>query len=143
MEKPMRVSRTASSMKEAGQVDVLGFSISHPDRVVFKDVGITNGKIFVDYFRNDYTATAIADFSVRARPGAPVAVPLEWSELDALRAGNQFTIKDVLKRFGQRRSGSARAAETQKLPLRMSDGCGRETSSNGGVRAEEELAIKL
>ncbi|MBI2690082.1 MAG: hypothetical protein HYX27_27570 [Acidobacteria bacterium] len=51
------------------------------------------GKIFIDYFRNDYTATAIADYSVRARPGAPVAMPIQWTELDGLRAGNQFTIK--------------------------------------------------
>jgi bifunctional non-homologous end joining protein LigD len=75
------------------------------------------GKIFVDYFRNDYTATAIADYSVRARPGAPVAVPLEWSELDGLRAANQFTIKDVVKRLGKRRSASAREPKGQKLPV--------------------------
>lgn len=57
------------------------------------------GKIFIDYFRNDYTATAIADYSVRAREGAPVAVPLDWDELNDLKAANQFSMKDVLKRL--------------------------------------------
>lgn len=57
------------------------------------------GKIFIDFFRNDYTATAIADYSVRARPGAPVAVPLDWDELDGLKSANQFSMKDVLKRL--------------------------------------------
>lgn len=57
------------------------------------------GKIFIDYFRNDYTATAIADYSIRAREGAPVAVPLEWDELDNLKSANQFSIHDVLKRI--------------------------------------------
>jgi bifunctional non-homologous end joining protein LigD len=57
------------------------------------------GKIFIDYFRNDYTATAIADYSVRARPGAPVAVPLAWDELRALKSASSFSMKDVLKRL--------------------------------------------
>jgi bifunctional non-homologous end joining protein LigD len=57
------------------------------------------GKIFVDYFRNDYTATAIADYSVRARPGAPVAVPLHWDELDDLKSAHDFSINDVLERI--------------------------------------------
>ena len=56
------------------------------------------GKIFIDYFRNDYTATAVADYSVRARPGAPVALPIDWKELKNLHSADQFTIKDVLKR---------------------------------------------
>ena len=60
-------------------------------------------KIFIDYFRNDYTATAIADYGVRARPGAPVAVPLEWEELKALKSASAFTMKDVLKRLKNRK----------------------------------------
>ena len=61
------------------------------------------GKIFIDYLRNDYTATAIADFAVRARPGAPVAMPLEWKELKSLKSADQFTIKDALKRLKGKR----------------------------------------
>jgi bifunctional non-homologous end joining protein LigD len=73
-----------------------------------------NGKIFIDFFRNDYTATAIADYAVRARPGAPVALPLAWKELDDLESGSQFTMKDVLARIKRRRPPAVPAP--QRLP---------------------------
>jgi bifunctional non-homologous end joining protein LigD len=75
------------------------------------------GKIFIDYFRNDYTATAIADYSVRARPGMPVAVPLEWDELKSLKSASQFTMKDVLKRFKNKKPDRASRRPGQTIPF--------------------------
>jgi bifunctional non-homologous end joining protein LigD len=60
------------------------------------------GKILIDFFRNDYTATGIASYSLRARPGAPVAVPMEWRELTMLKAPDQFHMNAVLKRIRSR-----------------------------------------
>ncbi len=74
------------------------------------------GKIFIDFFRNDYTATAIADYSVRARSGTPVAVPLEWKELHNVKSADQFRMKDVLDRVRKKKLPAW--PERQRLPQR-------------------------
>jgi bifunctional non-homologous end joining protein LigD len=60
-------------------------------------------KIFIDYLRNGRGATAVASYSLRARPGAPVALPIAWSELSKLARGDAFTLKDVPARLKRRR----------------------------------------
>jgi bifunctional non-homologous end joining protein LigD len=57
------------------------------------------GRIFIDYLRNGRGATAVAAFSTRARPGAPVSTPVSWDELPSIRSGNQFRIGNLAARL--------------------------------------------
>ena len=57
------------------------------------------GRIFIDYFRNSREATAIAPYSTRARPGAPVATPLAWERLAQTSGGNNYNVLDLKKRI--------------------------------------------
>jgi bifunctional non-homologous end joining protein LigD len=61
------------------------------------------GKIYVDYLRNSRGATSIASYSLRARPGAPVAMPLRWDELGKIKSGAAFNIKSAPKRLARMR----------------------------------------
>jgi bifunctional non-homologous end joining protein LigD len=59
------------------------------------------GKILVDYLRNNRTNTSIAAYSTRAKPDAPVSVPLAWDELTAARPPDRFTIRTVPTRLAR------------------------------------------
>lgn len=74
------------------------------------------GKIFVDYLRNARGATAVAPYSLRARPGAMVSTPLAWSELSASTPPSAFTIVTVPKRVaGRKDPWKDYAASRQRL----------------------------
>ena len=61
------------------------------------------GKIYVDYLRNGRGATAVAAYSTRARPGAPVSVPLAWDELSADMRSDHFTLSNLQDRLSRLR----------------------------------------
>jgi bifunctional non-homologous end joining protein LigD len=59
------------------------------------------GRIFIDYLRNGQGATSVASWSLRSRPGAPVAVPVAWDELGRLERADAFDIDSVRARLAK------------------------------------------
>ncbi|WP_086739035.1 non-homologous end-joining DNA ligase [Streptomyces glaucescens] len=70
----------------------------HPDRLTTAARKRDRGdRLYLDVQRNGYAQTAVAPFTVRARPGAPVAVPVAWDQLDDPGFGpRRWTLADAV-----------------------------------------------
>jgi bifunctional non-homologous end joining protein LigD len=73
---------------------------ARPDRYTANPLKKTReGKIFVDYLRNQRGGSAIVNYSTRAKKGAPVACPLRWDELKGLKEAAPYTAKTLPARL--------------------------------------------
>ncbi|MGF6108516.1 DNA ligase D [Pseudomonas frederiksbergensis] len=78
------------------------------------------GKIFVDYLRNTRGASTVAAYSVRARPGLPVSVPIAREELTALHGSQEWTVVNLLERLeGLKGDPWEGYANRQKITAKM------------------------
>ncbi len=60
------------------------------------------GRIYLDTNRNTYGATSVAPYSVRARPDAAVATPLDWDEVRSGANPRDWTMENIFQRLGQK-----------------------------------------
>ena len=61
------------------------------------------GKIFVDYLRNGYGATAVAPYSLRSKEISSVAMPIEWKDLKKMTRPDVFTLEKALEHLKKRK----------------------------------------
>jgi bifunctional non-homologous end joining protein LigD len=78
-------------------------------------------KILIDYLRNNRTNTSVCAFSVRARDGAPVSMPIEWADLKPSLAPERFNVRTVPGLLAKRRVDPwrdyLRSKQRLKLPV--------------------------
>ena len=80
-------------------------------------------RVFVDVLRNAWAQTTVAPYAVRARPGAPVATPVDWDELTPDWDPRRYTIGNLFRRLAQKEDpwkgidGAARGIEEARRRL--------------------------
>jgi bifunctional non-homologous end joining protein LigD len=82
------------SVKLFSQALVRHLAKTIPDRFSAKS-GAANriGKVYVDYLRNGKAQTTATAFSLRARPGMGVSMPVSWEQLSDLKSGAHWTVQ--------------------------------------------------
>jgi bifunctional non-homologous end joining protein LigD len=100
---PLKPDQGFDRVREVAQAIARRLAERHPEQLttaVRKNK--RRGRLFLDTARNAYGQTAVVPYAVRAKPGAPVATPLTWQEIDDGRIGPQsFTIANIFSRLEQ------------------------------------------
>lgn len=93
---PLRRTQPWDSVRDFAKTVAHVLEAKEPKRFVASmSKAKRKGRIFVDWLRNERGATAVSPWSLRAREGAPVAVPVEWDELLGLKSATAFTLANI------------------------------------------------
>ncbi len=120
---PIKGGKDWDTVKGFSQAIVDHMAMTLPDRISAKS-GPRNrvGKIFIDYLRNGQGATTVCAWSVRARPGLGISVPLAWDELPTLKASDYWNVKNAQTRMDKGNDpweGYAKAARTLTAAMKQ------------------------
>ena len=97
---PIRRQHDWDTVKDFSRAIVEHLARTLPKLVVAKS-GERNrvGRIFIDYLRNGFGATTVSAWSVRARLGLGISVPISWTELSNLKSAAQWTLRNIEDRL--------------------------------------------
>lgn len=97
---PLKPQAGWAAVKAFAKAMAVDMSRSEPDRYLsVATKAKRRGRLFIDYLRNGRGNTAVAPYSTRARPGAAVSAPVEWSELSDEIGPAYFTVDNIGSRL--------------------------------------------
>ena len=101
---PLDQSRSFDDIREFAKSIATNVAEQHPDRITTEQrKEARKDRVYIDVHRNAYGQTSVLPYSLRARPGAPAATPLEWDELDRDDLSpRRFGLSNISRRLGQR-----------------------------------------
>lgn len=101
---PLERRQSWDDAKRFSQTIAQGLAADYPQAYTANmSKRMRQGRIYIDWVRNSRGATAVAPYSTRARPGAPVAAPLDWDELTAELRPDAFNVKNLAERLSRLR----------------------------------------
>ncbi len=115
---PLDGSATWDDVKEFVRRVADTIARAAPTRFTAASTVNRRGRIYIDYLRNRSGSTSVAAYSLRARPGAPVSMPLAWDELPRCPGPAAYTLPNSRPRLEARRKApwAALASNTNRLP---------------------------
>lgn len=97
------------------------------------------GRILIDWLRNGMAATAVASFCPRARPGANVATPLAWDEVNRRLDPTKFTLKNTPERLSRLRRDPWQGFDEARHRLPALEGSEREAPAAAPVKGRSAI----
>jgi bifunctional non-homologous end joining protein LigD len=90
---PIVVGPDANDVLALAQSFVARVAAAYPDDLtVAHSIAARRGRVYLDPFRNGFGQTVVAPYSVRRRKGAPISIPLKWSEVRSTLIPSDFNI---------------------------------------------------
>jgi bifunctional non-homologous end joining protein LigD len=90
---PIVVGPDADDVLAFAQSFVARVAAAYPDDLtVAHSIAARRGRVYLDPFRNGFGQTVVAPYSVRRRKGAPISIPLKWSEVKSTLIPSDFNI---------------------------------------------------
>ncbi len=98
---PLRAIHTFDEVRECAQKVAQYLAITYPKKLTTElRIDKRGNRVFIDYLRNAYSATAVVPYAVRAKENAPVATPISWDEaFDKQLKSTQYTIHTIFEKL--------------------------------------------